>query len=406
MQASTVSSIPSLPRQTVLANPSSPSVSTTTLGSPQPRASWADLPDDVVHQLMAWLMRDEGTETSVARLAAASKSLRESGQSFRTGATRSAIRSAWDHARSVEWTRAHLGSVRFDHLGVLGVTTNPALKSMLESFSRWPEGLPFNLLIEEDTTKKALTGDWLQDFQNYTGRYLSFRSSTLPWEGDTIVKITRALPTRTCTGLEIHGVQASLSDATKLMEQVASTGRMTGFSLLSDKATVIDLNGLEKLVDVLCDPGRVQWLRLNTLDDASPLLAELARRCDDLHAVRLVTIVCDKGVNDEALAALKDALLDRQQCGKSRISFAIHCKEWLANQYAGSRLASDAERAAMEGAGLYFGRIWAPFDKAMLAKLDKSVGEGPAAEWRRPAEEKHSQALVVRRKSREKCIVS
>lgn len=400
MQARTVSSIRSLPQQTVLA------ASTITAGSQQPSVALADLPEDVVHQLMAWLMLDEGTEKSVARLAAASKRLCESGQSFRSGATRSAIRSAWDHSHAVEWTRAHLGSVRFDHLGFLGVSSNAALKSLLVSFACWTDRLPFNLLIEEETTKQALTGDWLQHFRNYTGRYLSFRTSALPWEGDTIVKIARALPTRTFTGLEIHGVQASLPAAAKLMEQVASTGRMTGFSLLSDKTTAIDLNGLEQLVDVLCDPGRVQWLRLNALDDASPLLAELARRCDDLHAVRLVTIVCHKGVNDEALVALKEALLDRQQRGKSRISFAIHCKEWLANQYAGSLLASGTERAAMEDAGLYFGRIRTPFDKAMFAKLDKSVGEGPAAEWRRPAEEKHSEALVVLRKSREMCVVS
>ncbi len=392
MRARTVSSIRSLTQQTVLAP-------TTTVDSPQPSVTLADLPEDVVHQLMTWLMLDEGTEKSVARLAAASKSLCESGQSFRSGATRSAIRSAWDHSHAVEWTRAHLGSVRFDHLGFLGVSSNAALKSMLVSFACWADRLPFNLLIEEDTTKQALTGDWLQHFRSYTGRYLSFRTRALPWEGDTVVKIARALPTRTCTGLEICGVQDSLPAAAKLMEQVTSTGRMTGFSLLSDK-TVINLNGLEKLVDVLCDPGRVQWLRMNALDDPSPLLAELARRCDDLHAVRLVTIVCQKGVSDEVLLALKDALLDRQQRGKSRISFAIHCKEWLANQYAGSLLVSDTERAAMEDAGLYFGRIWTPFDKAMFAKLDKSVGEGPAAEWRRPAEEKHSEALVVLRKSR------
>lgn len=407
MQASTVSSIRSRPWQSGAANPPSPSASTTSADLPEPRTNLADLPDDIVHQLMAWLMRTEGTEKSVAQLAGVSKRLFDAAKEFHDSASRSAIRSTWDHHRAIEWTRAHLVSVRFAHLGSLEVTSEGALKNMLESFSSLAETLPYNLLIAEDRTKKALTGDWLEGFRNYTGRYLSIRSSAQPWEGATMVEIARALPTRTCMGLEIHGVQASLPDATKLMEQVASTGRMTGFSLLSEKDSVIALNGLEKLVGVLCDPGRIQWLRLNTLDDASPLLADLARRCGDLHAVRLVTIVCDKGVDDEALLALRDALLDRQQRGKSRISFAIHCKEWLANQYAGSPLASDAERATMEDAGLYFGRIWTPFDKAMFKKLHASVAEGPVVEWRRrPVEEKHSEALVVCRKNREKCVVS
>jgi len=408
MHACTRSPVSALPGANDPAGPQSLSAVANPGINLQPRAVWADLPEDIIHQLMAWLMRTEGTEDSVNRLAIASKNVGASAQAFRNSASYAEIRSAWDDTRMVEWTRAHLGSLQSDHCGTLHAATAGSLRNMLLSLSGWDYGLPLSLLINESSTRDALTGDWLQGFRDYSGRYLSIRANARPWESGKLVEIAHALPRETCIALQIEGAQAGLSEAARLIGEVASTRQMTGFSLLSEGTSVINLAGLDELLRVLCVPGRIQWLRFNALDDASPLLAALAVRCSELHALRLVTIECDRLTDEASLVALRDALLERQRRGKSRVSFGIHCADRQGSRHACSRLlSSESEESALERAGLFFGQIRAGADPSMAARLYASVGEGPPAEWRRsPATGQGRDDAMPPDENPAKCIIS
>ncbi len=404
MQADPVRSPKSL-STTHPAFPAPPSASANASPGLQPRATWDDLPEEVVHQLMAWLMQKDGAEDDIDRLAAASTGLQRSAEAFRDSAFYRGFRADREHRRSVGWTQEHLGMLGSDEASCLTVTDERSLAAMLTALPVWQAELATGLLIREEYARRGLTANWSQHFRDYRGPSLAVRIPLKPWESERVVEMARALPLNTCLDLRIDTVHANLPDAVKLMEKVASDGRMTGFSLLSGDASGINLAGLDKLMDVLCDPGRVQMLRFNSLDDASPLLLALAGRCSQLHALRLVTLVCEK-VDDAALAALQEALLERQQQRKSRITVAIQCNAWLAQGNAGALASTETGRVELERAGLFSGRVSVPFDKALWSRLLASVAEGPPAEWRRPPEARSSEALPVARKKRTGCVIS
>lgn len=347
----------------------------------QSRTAWTDLPDDVVQQVMSWLMVREGSEAGVSALASASKALHASARMFRQGAGYAHVRASWNHARAGAWAVKYLDALRRGEFLCIGPSFHASLQRALSFMTEQNEILPAYLMLVEEGAKEWLAGESRQQFQNYRGSSLWVHSDASPWAVGKTADIADVLPRKVVMAVLIGGTQAGLAGAAALIRGVVSSGRMSGFTVVSEEGATIRLDGLAQVIDMLCAPGRVSFIRFNKLDAPDPLLAALAERCNELHSVRLISMVCEAVPDDKVLAALGDALVRRQESRKSRVTVAVHCQAGPAPGRTGGEWLSADSRAALERAGVFLLQKFGSSEREMHAKLIASVASGPPVTW-------------------------
>ncbi len=338
----------------------------------------ASMPDELVHQIMAWLAQTDPSEATLDTLAATSNTLAAIAQDFRKSAAYLAQKY---HQNAVAVSVEYIN--RFPRrLAALSSADADELRAKL---APRVDGSVLRAQIRVmDDAGAALVYECLPDFRNYSGRALSVTTSARPNECAAILGIAGALPAEACLELIFRDVEGRSAEVAGLIRQVASLGRMSGLIFLHGPDLVSDATALATALDVACDPGRVNHIRFNQLEDPGPTLKALASRCRDFHAVRLVVLRSDTGPEKDDLDALAAALQQRQTDGKSRITVVFHNDHWVDSDYADTPVAAPEQRAELEKLGLFFGPVWGGQERigAFADQLAESVREGPMARWR------------------------
>lgn len=315
---------------------------------------WAELPVDVVGQVMYWTMLGNGSLTGAMPFSQTSKFFAQAGQTFRDGPWYQDAQSVLMHQRVVTWTGNYLAC-----LGCLPSIHSPAtpaeLDTTLELMSESSQGI-YNLLSIERLQKLAPDNDFSDAFRNFHGTSLSLMTGKRAETREKIVDIARVLPPEVSVLVKLTPQEPGPSadaDAAGLVGRVAASGRPTAFDFqrYSDLSVLPDALGA--VLDVACGRGMVSFFRFGRIDDPDAMLSTLSDRCHQFRHLRLVMFTCENPPSREKLDALSATLRKREAAGLSRLTIVIGCDKLEDQDWEATPVFTIDERARFERAGLY-----------------------------------------------------
>lgn len=410
---------------------------------------WADVPFDILIQLMAWTSHIENSLVSTRSLGCVSKHFD------------AAIKAFQDidlHRKTTTWVRSYLASPlnpnaltplaelpdSRESLKAALVTAAKALSVPVRSCSP----LWFEQMLEVPGHE-----NWISECQAYGGQTLGIATFGGNGVGDLILQVERALPAGVSLNIHINQLSIALTkidDAwlANFISSLCAAGRRTAFDFFNIEFADYPLARMA-LLDTLCDQGFVMSVSFAYMGARSVdcLLQDLADRFAQVSHVQFIGIAWPNQsacLSYAGLEGLQLAMERRRNAKSSRVNVAIDFKLWHHPNVEGKPLASEEKRRQMEGVGLYFGRagrsaghtdivkrisestgndFWpkpvrvqqtdelSDSDSIIESSSDDEVGEVPdrspsSVQGQREPSSRNTAATEPRVKKRDKCVIS
>ena len=344
----------------------------------------ASVPQDIVNQIMHWMVRSEGATRSIESLGCVSRGWNKALTAFYSSNVYAEVRSLLMHHRAIAWTRYHL-----DGFGDRPLPYVPEdvehLRRLLNKSSQ-PQQVPRHRSIcIADNHKSAFTGDWLQAFRDYQGESVMLKVYPTPWAVNALIEAERVLPPDVALGVEF--VDSSLGDAecAEALKALCATGRMISLNF-SHGADISEQPSVwSTLVKTMCGAAHMAHVQVLLLADPGQTLRTLAENCDQLRHLKLLAIHCNSMPDYQDVEALALALCKRHEAGRSRVTVALSLPPMFNTDLKDKPLFYAEARQQVEDSGLYFGVVgvdggnWLPSD--FFHKVRASIGNGPIDQW-------------------------
>jgi hypothetical protein len=313
---------------------------------------WATLPQDINHQIIYWLMLKERSLSGAPAFASTCKIFYQSAQNFLEHPLCASAQASLFSSIAADSVSRHLSGLLLRN-SVLEPKTPKKLGS-----GWWtdPSGRKSYLLLNQHSQKTLSDPGFLQYFRAYQGNVLSLSISYMLPSYQTVTTIAAALPARTNLDLLINPINTDTDGAelAKLITTVCSRRRISSIQLHYGLNSAISAAPQKALLDALCGDGLISFAECINLDHATHFLQDLAARFQELRQVRLLSIYCRHAPKRAVLAALMEAVKQRQASGQAQVTVVLGGFD-IKRNVQGFPLFSNKEQQRMESFGLFFG---------------------------------------------------
>ncbi len=338
---------------------------------------FTELPDDVLSEVMYWLMQSTGSVDGIGPLAASSKRFLQAAQGFLSSASYLNAQAENLHRFTTKVTREFLKIAGFG-LELIEPEDTDELNEHLRSVN---ENKKQKICYEEElviTHELATAPDFekMDEFRRYKAPLLLLGRCASDKVDEMIVKIAFNLPP--AVFLHVGSYFADQQELEKygfsgLVKRVVESGRATGFSFEGNQLSKPPAE-IEAVLDLACGKGVISFLDFEALEDPSPMLHALCERADRFRHLKLVKCSNVRSLDQEKIEALAAALQKRAAAGLSRLNVVIGCAE--VDRYEGilPSMLTKKDIRRLDALGLYL--VGVEINGSERIKIMRKVGSG------------------------------
>lgn len=366
---------------------------------------WADVPIDILTQLMAWTCHIENSAAGVHALGCVSRRFDVAMKEFqRSDLYLEKSLSGAMHRQATAWVRSYLAPVGRRTDGEFPNSRASLQAALVKAANAVPAKSCGPLWIDA-SLKDAYVEDWLCEFEAYGGQTLALAAFGQGWAWDRISQIERALPDTVALNVHINDFEKGIDDVRlgELVSGLCSGGRALAFEFSGLDFSACPLTR-KALLDALCGAGFVMCVAIQQMSarSAEALLQDLTDRFDKLVHVQFIGISrSDKRMSHACIHSLQSAMEKRRDAKGSRVNVAIGFSEWTDPSVWGKPLASDETRRQLEDLGLYFGKAGGSATHSdIVDRISESTGKGRIDRWHKrvrpqPVEEPSDSDSII-----------
>ena len=351
--------------------------------------NFADLPEELVVEIMRWCMRSDESESSARSLGSTCSRFSQLLEKHLAGDWYRQFRSEAMHRRASEFVKSFVSEVWGRN------SRNPAALPEGQLKPSDLENLPSKLHWADKggalrtylpLGNLDLSGDdWLQAFREYEGTSLPLDCEAINPETNALVEqVEKALPPRVCLHLKMtsYGDQERERDFSNFIANICSRGRMLALEvyyydlLLPATKTA--------LLSALCGKSFTPVVYLE-FSNSQKVLNELKDHCHNFRHVKLLILDISarhgNTIHIPALTEFMDALGERKRNGHSSMSVVL-VNKYSMEELGFTEATFDENPVISEDLRVFYGlRDQLLRREGWMQKVSATVGEGAIDTW-------------------------
>lgn len=358
---------------------------------PSLRNRLAELPPELLFEIMKWSSLSEEGEESVTSLGCTSTQFNAALKQFGVNPWfKNNTYSGKLHRHTTDWVRWRLKTlshrtqlVSADSFRQLQHVLTYAASSTRDMLGE----TCLRCLSVDKQIQAVIGGEGIDLFRSYEGHTLTLVTADDVCSLDLILQIEKALR----PGVALHiccsdfGNMVMDTTLVQFVKDVCVGGRPISLEFdlrfLKPGFAVSEQIPLLRhaLRDALCGQGVIMKLMIAFPEKTSSedFLRDLTTHCDELRHVQLIHIVSSEDLSADVINDFATALEKRSENDRSRVDVVIEIVTGNDVEFTDQDLASAQQRSRLENIGLYFGILdGSDFQKDFVLKVAGSVGQG------------------------------